>query len=929
MKNVIKKQRLFSLFIFLFSLFACAIENQNTGTLVIRMPGNGNARAAISDEFTNTLKCKIVCVGSATIEREAAPGETIPIPLAAGEWEVSVTVFNAANEEINTAKIKETVTIKAGEPTTLKLVIPIDKTRCDIAEFKITSPEKAEGKIEKDGNQINVTVPAGTDRRNMSFTLVHTGVSIAHPASPCDFIEPQTFEVTAEDGTKKEYTVTVTETIPGTITGVTATVVSSNSITVSWSAVTGTTRYRIYRSTSSGGNYIELGTSTTTSFTDTGLTAGTTYYYKVSAENSGGMGEQSGAVNALTRPDIPDGVTAAAASSSSITVSWSAVTGATGYRIYRSTSSSGTFSEAGTSTTTSFTNTGLTASTAYYYKVAAYNSGGTGEQSSVVSAVTFIGTPTGVTAVVASSNSITVSWSAVTSATGYRIYRSTSSGGTFSEVGTSTTTSFTDTGLTAGTTYYYKVAAENSGGTGPQSNAVSALTRPDIPDGVTATAVSSSSITVSWSAVTGATGYRIYHSTSSSGTFSEAGTSTTISFTDTGLTASTAYYYKVAAYNSGGTGEQSSVVSAVTFIGTPTGVTAAVASSSSITVSWNAVASATGYRIYRSTSSGGTYIEVGTSTTTSFTDTGLTVGTTYYYKVSAENSDGRGEQSSVVSAQPLPPPITSPTGIDLVYIPAGTFQMDGSDSGGTSRPVTLTNGFYMGKYEVTQEQYQAVMGSNPSYFMTPVFPETSTARRPVESAYLYDVIVFCNRLSIMEGLTPVYRINGSTNPDDWGTVVWSWDTATISGSTGYRLPTEAQWEYACRAGTTTAFNWGSNNINSTQANYDASYVDTYYNTAAGTYLGRTTEVGSYAPNAWGLYDMHGNVLEWCWDVYGGDYASGAQTDPTWTAINSNHSLLARGGSWMDSGEGGLHSASRHTYLSYQNFSFLGFRLIRP
>jgi formylglycine-generating enzyme required for sulfatase activity len=253
----------------------------------------------------------------------------------------------------------------------------------------------------------------------------------------------------------------------------------------------------------------------------------------------------------------------------------------------------------------------------------------------------------------------------------------------------------------------------------------------------------------------------------------------------------------------------------------------------------------------------------------------------------------------------------------------GAFLMGSSEyepnrlSDETQHQVTLT-GFYMGKYPVTQAQYEAVMGNNPSYFTTAVSPETSTANRPVEQVSWYDAIVFCNKLSMKEGLSPAYRINESTNPDNWGTVPTSysagWNAVEIvAGSKGYRLPTEAQWEYACRAGTTTACNTGDN-ITTNQANYSGNIK-----------WERTTEVGKYAPNAWGLYDMHGNVWEWCWDWYG-RYTSGAQTDPTGAVSSDNR--VHRGGSWYYRGLF-LRSAYRSDYVPYGREDDSGFRLSRP
>ena len=183
-------------------------------------------------------------------------------------------------------------------------------------------------------------------------------------------------------------------------------------------------------------------------------------------------------------------------------------------------------------------------------------------------------------------------------------------------------------------------------------------TVPSAPTGVSATAQSSSSIRVTWNSVSGATSYDVYYEIGSSTTKNFAGNATSTSYTHTGLTASTTYYYYIKAKNSAGESGYSSYDYATTQSsggggsapGTPTGVNASATSSSSITVSWSTSSNATGYRIYRSSSSTGTYCEVGTSTTTSYTNTGLSANTTYYYKVAAYNSIGSSSQSSAVSA---------------------------------------------------------------------------------------------------------------------------------------------------------------------------------------------------------------------------------------------------------------------------------------
>jgi uncharacterized repeat protein (TIGR02543 family) len=261
--------------------------------------------------------------------------------------------------------------------------------------------------------------------------------------------------------------------------------------------------------------------------------------------------------------------------------------------------------------------------------------------------------------------------------------------------------------------------------------------------------------------------------------------------------------------------------------------------------------------------------------------------------------------------------------IEMVSIPAGTFTMGSptteADRGGdeTQHSVTLT-GFYMGKYQVTQEQYQAVIGSNPSNFKIAVDGESGTpGKLPVEMVSWYDAIVFCNELSMMEGLDPVYSISGKTDPAEWGETVptssdATWNAAVMDKSkNGYRLPTEAEWEYACRAGTTTAYNTGATISDDTG----------WYSVNSGN---KTHQVGLKPANTWGLYDMHGNLFEWCWD-WNGYYPNGAQTDPTGAVSGSNR--VHRNSSFIFD-EKEMRSARRRSDPPSFRYFGLGLRLVR-
>lgn len=272
-----------------------------------------------------------------------------------------------------------------------------------------------------------------------------------------------------------------------------------------------------------------------------------------------------------------------------------------------------------------------------------------------------------------------------------------------------------------------------------------------------------------------------------------------------------------------------------------------------------------------------------------------------------------------------PPPTNVPA--NMVWISPGTFTMGsptneaGRWSGeGPLTTVTLTRGFFMGKYEVTQAEYQAVTGMLPSAFRTGRVglyggtgsAVTNSSRHPVEGVTWYDAWSYCHWLTESERRT-------GRLPSGWA----------------YRLPTEAEWEYACRAGTATAFHFG-NSLRSGTINYDGRWEYDSVNGSkiiqGGLYLGRTTEVGSYEPNAWGLYDMHGNVSEWCLDVWSDSLPGGNTTDPK--GPDAGPYRIMRGGSWFPSeAPETCRSAFRirrpyfdSSYAGTQN-STIGFRVV--
>ncbi len=272
---------------------------------------------------------------------------------------------------------------------------------------------------------------------------------------------------------------------------------------------------------------------------------------------------------------------------------------------------------------------------------------------------------------------------------------------------------------------------------------------------------------------------------------------------------------------------------------------------------------------------------------------------------------------------PVAPTITNSLEMSLVWIPSGGFLM-GSPPDEELRfreeqqhLVHISRGYWMSIDPVTQQAYQKMTGENPSEF-TGGHEEGDPQRFPVERVSWYDATAFCNQLSEQEGLNPYYRISNSQREG----ISIHGATVTSQGGDGYRLPSEAEWEYACRAGMTTPFHFG-NLLNGQQANCNGNYP--YGTQEPGPYRQGPSEAGCYRPNAWGLYDMHGNIWEWCQDGFRQDYQLLPQVNPVSSAPETNR--VYRGGGWGSSARNCRAANRDWSSPSYRN-RYLGFRVVR-
>lgn len=446
----------------------------------------------------------------------------------------------------------------------------------------------------------------------------------------------------------------------------------SESLRISWKALEGVGGYTIRRSTSKNGKYKLIATiykPTTSYYDDDTVTADKTYFYKIQTYNyNNGVKGYSGYGSVFSGKTVKKASisTIENLSSTKLKITWKKVSGANGYRVYRSTSKGGSYKRIKTissGSTTSYTDTDLKSGTTYYYKVRARNKvngkTGYGTYSTVRSAKAIkkasIATVEGY-----SVSKITIKWNTVSGNNGYNIYRSTSEKGTYKKIGTAkkNTTSYRDTKLNMNKKYYYKIEAKASGykkaGTSGLSKVASGY--PQRSTAITSITVNESNqLTLNWKKVSGASSYEIYRSTTVDGAYElleEVFDYKIVTYTDTSATVGTSYFYKIRAtakYDGKNIYTKYSNVMEGKILSAPTNVTAMSISSNQLNIVWSPVEGAVSYEVYRSDQADGTYSLIGTAdTSATFSDGTVSEGVTYYYKIRA--IDAASHKSGLSSA---------------------------------------------------------------------------------------------------------------------------------------------------------------------------------------------------------------------------------------------------------------------------------------
>ncbi len=421
--------------------------------------------------------------------------------------------------------------------------------------------------------------------------------------------------------------------------------VNYNTLTISWDAVEGATNYDLYRAADGVNFSIISANNTACTYTDTNLTTGTVYTYKIKTRRIVGadtyVSDFSQAKTGNTVFAAPTEVTTTNANAITVNIAWKGTSGASQYAVYRSTDANTGFAQIGTSNSTAYTDSTVTPGVAYYYKVAAVSGTYVGPLSGAAYAKTTLGKATSVKAKSKGYNSIGLTWKAGAGATQYEIYRSTKKSSGYKKIATVSGTSYTAKSLKINTTYYFKVKAKAGDYTSGYSSAAKAKTALSKVTNLKATVSSYNKVKLTWTKVSGAKKYTIYRSTKKGSGYKSIGTTTKTYYNDKKLTTGTTYYYKVKAVRGKDTSAYSSRVSAKP-IPKATKLTVTTTNYDTAKLTWTKVSGADKYYVYRSTKEKSGFKRIKTTTELTYTDSGLKTGTTYYYRVYAVKGKVKG-----------------------------------------------------------------------------------------------------------------------------------------------------------------------------------------------------------------------------------------------------------------------------------------------
>jgi titin len=434
--------------------------------------------------------------------------------------------------------------------------------------------------------------------------------------------------------------------------------VSPTEVAVSWGREPGASAYNVQRSTD-GTKFVDVGSAgaSTTTFTDSGLNAGTNYTYRVIADTSGGpaVSEYTAtATTAVAAAPVAPAVTSVSASR--ISLGWASSPGAAGYSVFRSLDGISGWTQVSSVTApqTTFVDDSVSAGTTYYYQIAATSPAGNSPPSAVVVDTTAPSSPTNVIAIARSASAVAVSWAGGAEATGFTIMASSDGGAHYLPVGAAAAeaTGYEVTGLSAGTAYLFQVFARNAAGPSAPAGPAAATTAPAAPASVTAAAVSSGQIDVAWAPSAGATGYDVQRSTDGISFLGLAPASAEVtSYADDTTAAATRYWYRIVATNAGGSSITSTAADATTAASSPLGLVARTTSDTRIDLSWGPLPHASGYAVGVSTD-GTTFTDLGTPAagTDAYAATGLMPGTAYWFRVAASTTNEAPTNVAAVAA---------------------------------------------------------------------------------------------------------------------------------------------------------------------------------------------------------------------------------------------------------------------------------------